>query len=304
MNEEQTQLMVEYMRNFGAELLRTLDISNKLALKQFEEKKYSNEFLELIKNNLITVKGDKGDDGKTPEKGKDYNDGEKGVCVTKGVVDKKGHLIISLSDGQNIDCGRVVGEKGEDAVLDEEKLLKKFLSQIKFPAPEKVDREGIVSEAVKQALRSVKVPPELTAESLSKMLRKLPDELKIRYADIADAPDVVSIVKQLTANLRQGSGGGVNALSLMTDVDIPKQPVNGMVLAYDSEKQRFTLQNPSGGSGLPNGGTVGQVLTKKSDTDGDADWEDSSSEVVLNLDGGVANSTYGTLQPIDGGQAS
>ena len=30
----------------------------------------------------------------------------------------------------------------------------------------------------------------------------------------------------------------------------------------------------SGGTGLPSGGTQGQVLTKQSDTDGDADWDD------------------------------
>lgn len=34
------------------------------------------------------------------------------------------------------------------------------------------------------------------------------------------------------------------------------------------------------GSGLPNGGTVGQVLAKKSDADGDAEWADMESEEV------------------------
>lgn len=35
----------------------------------------------------------------------------------------------------------------------------------------------------------------------------------------------------------------------------------------------FSLQNESTGSGVPSGGTTGQVLTKQSNTDGDADWQ-------------------------------
>jgi len=37
------------------------------------------------------------------------------------------------------------------------------------------------------------------------------------------------------------------------------------------------------GSGVPDGGTTGQVLMKLSDTDGDADWQDENN----NIDGGT-----------------
>lgn len=282
-------------------MLRSLDRNNQIALKSFQEQKFSNELIEAFKNTLVTVKGDKGD---KPIKGKDYDDGKDGISVKSGVVNEKGHLIITMSDDKKIDCGLVVGKKGDDAVFDEDKLLKKFLSQIKFPVPEKIDTKAVVAEAVEKAVKlfpKIKEPESI--EEIVAKIKALPKGKRLKFSDLEEVPDFENIVKQMTAHLRSSSGGGVNALSLMTDVDIPKQPVNGMVLAYDATKQRFTLQTPTGGSGLPNGGTLGQVLTKKSATDGDADWEDPTGGggVILNLDGGVPSSTYGTLSPIDGG---
>lgn len=43
-----------------------------------------------------------------------------------------------------------------------------------------------------------------------------------------------------------------------------------------------SLVGSGGGGSLPVGGTIGQILTKQSSTDGDADWED------LIFDGGTA----------------
>ena len=49
-----------------------------------------------------------------------------------------------------------------------------------------------------------------------------------------------------------------------------------------SDTGEIVLETMSGGvgGGLPNGGTVGQVLAKKSDADGDAEWADMESEEV------------------------
>lgn len=48
---------------------------------------------------------------------------------------------------------------------------------------------------------------------------------------------------------------------------------------------------------LPNGGTVGQVLTKKSSTDGDADWEDpASSGHIIEDEDGTTMTQQPTLQ--------
>lgn len=50
----------------------------------------------------------------------------------------------------------------------------------------------------------------------------------------------------------------------------------------------------SGGGSLPNGGTIGQVLTKQSSTDGDADWEDTAASTEGALDYGLTGAINGT----------
>jgi len=61
-----------------------------------------------------------------------------------------------------------------------------------------------------------------------------------------------------------------------------------------------------GGSGIPDGGTTGQILIKNSDTDGDAGWDDAPSDGVDGVDGtdGQGVPTGGTagqkLVKIDG----
>ena len=52
---------------------------------------------------------------------------------------------------------------------------------------------------------------------------------------------------------------------------------------YARQDETWVVVTGGGGGGsLPNGGTTGQVLTKQSATDGDADWE------TIVLDGGGA----------------
>lgn len=53
----------------------------------------------------------------------------------------------------------------------------------------------------------------------------------------------------------------------------------------------------SGGSGVPSGGTTGQILTKKSNTDGDADWENAPSGLPS---GGTAKQVLTKRSATDG----
>lgn len=58
---------------------------------------------------------------------------------------------------------------------------------------------------------------------------------------------------------------------------IEKTATVGLVDTYtitltDGTTYDFTVTNGSGGSGVPEGGTTGQVLTKKSNADGDVEW--------------------------------
>ena len=72
---------------------------------------------------------------------------------------------------------------------------------------------------------------------------------------------------------------------------IEKTSTVGLVDTYtitlsDGNTYDFTVTNGSGGSGVPEGGTTGQVLAKKSDADGDVEWinqsdgSDVSSEIA------------------------
>lgn len=67
-------------------------------------------------------------------------------------------------------------------------------------------------------------------------------------------------------------------------LDKPNNPVVGQFLRVKSisDTGEIVLETMAGGvgSGLPNGGTVGQVLAKKSDADGDAEWANIESEKV------------------------
>ena len=62
------------------------------------------------------------------------------------------------------------------------------------------------------------------------------------------------------------------ALATLSDVP-PDPPAEGQVLVWRTDHWEYEDQSGGGGTGLPAGGTDGQVLTKQSATDGDALWE-------------------------------
>jgi hypothetical protein len=70
---------------------------------------------------------------------------------------------------------------------------------------------------------------------------------------------------------------------------------------------RFSVTAAQGvpGVGVPTGGTTGQVLAKASDDPFDTEWVDQTGGGGSggNLDGGEADSNYGGITGIDGGNA-
>lgn len=53
---------------------------------------------------------------------------------------------------------------------------------------------------------------------------------------------------------------------------------------------------------IPAGGLAGQVLEKNTNADYDVSWQTVSGGST-NLDGGMSNSNYGAVSPIDGGNS-
>ena len=104
------------------------------------------------------------------------------------------------------------------------------------------------------------------------------------------------------------SDGGVEFSDTAPDLPSTKpfwyNTTNGNLYVSDksSPNPQWLLIGGSGGA-LPSGGTSGQVLTKNSDVEGDASWQDIQSTSFNNLDGGTASSVYGGTFNLDGGGA-
>lgn len=85
-------------------------------------------------------------------------------------------------------------------------------------------------------------------------------------------------------NSTQYAGGGGGGSSL------PTGGTTGQVLTKQSSADGDAdWETPSGGSGIPSGGTTGQVLTKHSAIDGDVEWttppSGSSGHIIQNSSG-------------------
>jgi hypothetical protein len=58
-------------------------------------------------------KGEKGEKGDAGKDGRDGKDGDDGISIVGTKIDFDGSLIVTFSDGNTINVGEVVGEKGE-----------------------------------------------------------------------------------------------------------------------------------------------------------------------------------------------
>lgn len=83
--------------------------------------------------------------------------------------------------------------------------------------------------------------------------------------------------------------------------------VKGTGIAYEWNGSAWVSLGPAVDvTQVPDGGSTGQVLRKKSNADADLEWATVSGGGgggSPNLDGGTASSIYGGIDPIDGGTA-
>ena len=129
--EKQEEALVEIEKAIKEAKQKKEELANKnadlivSAFKQIEDK-LNKKFEELL--NTPAMKGEKGDkgdkgdtgpagkdgivgrDGKDGANGKDGVDGKDGVSVIDAYIDFDGSLVIKLSDGNEIDAGKVVAE--------------------------------------------------------------------------------------------------------------------------------------------------------------------------------------------------
>ena len=77
-------------------------------------------------------------------------DGEPGVSVVGAELDGK-NLVLTLSNKEKIEVGRVVGDDGFDGDdVDENKIIQKILAQI--PKPKPIDEEVLVKKLLAKIL--------------------------------------------------------------------------------------------------------------------------------------------------------
>lgn len=103
-----------------------------------------------------------------------------------------------------------------------------------------------------------------SAADAKKTLESIPDDYSILSGKVDENTSGISELKE-------------------DKLDKPANPVVGQILRVKSidETGKIVLETVAGGggSGLPDGGTAGQVLAKKTDASGDAEWTDKA--VVL-----------------------
>lgn len=179
-------------REYMVQLVKSLGRIEK-AIEDTDTAKVLRELLAKITDVSAKAKGDKGDDGYTPVKDKDYRDGKDGRGVTRLDINEKGQLTILFSDGKEKNLGRVVGADGKDAKFDEDAMIRKILRAIEVP---QVDIDALA------ALAAEKLPKPPTAEQIVREIRK-----SLSYEDLKDKPDLVDLIKKYTAHLEQQDRG-------------------------------------------------------------------------------------------------
>lgn len=130
---------------------------------------------------------------------------------------------------------------GENGVVTEEEIQRAAsiaLSMLELP-----DFDALVTEAITSNSEAVRNSLELLSGEA---------RYKVEIADVEGLTDALSQLQEL----RSSQGGGVGRRQVLEFV---RAAIADGTIAV-------------GGSGVPDGGTTGQVLTKLSATDGDADW--------------------------------
>lgn len=212
---------------------------------------------------LEEIKGDKGEDGYTPVKGKDYYTKEEIADVIKEIQDS----IRIPEDG--IDGYTPV--KGEDYFTDEDisLMVEDVLSKIRQPEDGKdaiVDYEKVISECIARIPKpkngkNGKDGNEITTEQILDKIRGV-----LSYNDLKDLPAIWKQVASRDYDLTE-----------LKDVSITS-PSNGQVLKYNSTTRKWENGTDTGGfpggndtevqfnDGGAFGGDAGLTYNKTTDT--------------------------------------
>lgn len=183
-------------REIAVQLVKALGRIEK-AVGDNDTTKVLRELLAKITDISAKAKGDKGDDGYTPKKDKDYRDGKDGRGIARVDIDEQGRLAVVFTDGKEKKFGRIVGKDGKDAKVDIEALAKKVLAAVEVPT---VDLDALASAA---AAKLGKLP---TLEQIVAGIKK-----DIGYGDLKDRPDLDSIIRKHIGEFYEQQDRGVYA---------------------------------------------------------------------------------------------
>lgn len=154
--KEFDHLNPEYLRDLLVSTIKTLKSIHKDVTELVGLREEDSKFALLLSDQIDAIKKTL----KALPKPKD------GISVVSGEVNKRGELVISLSDGKKINCGVVQGEDGNDAteinadevvqkvldtlnrtkksdLKDVEKLISSQIAKIQFPKPDKIDVDAL-----------------------------------------------------------------------------------------------------------------------------------------------------------------
>lgn len=165
-------------REYFVQLTKSLKAIEK-AIGDASVAKTLGELVQRIEHITLAAKGDKGDDGITPVKGQDYDNGKDGVSIVNASINEDGELMLWYSDKREVNLGKVVGADGVSPTIDEEGLLQKLLERIVIP---KVDEKKIA----KAAAALVQVP-------------KIPEAKPVSFKDLEDKPDFDKAIAKAVA---------------------------------------------------------------------------------------------------------
>lgn len=188
----------------------------------------------FIQNFMEAIKGDKGEKGDSPIKGKDYYTQEEIAEVVKQITDD----IRIPEDGKT-------PEKGKDYFTEDEikSVVDEVFAMIPSPKDGKDGRDGldgmdgenavvdyeVIVSKVLAKLPKIKEKEEVTAKKILKMIKG-----SLSYKDLKDLPDII----------RQK--GGIGYLRELADIELTNL-ANDETLKWDAVKQKWV--NSANGSG-------------------------------------------------------
>lgn len=177
-----------------------------------------------------------------------------------------------------------------------------------------------IAKAFGKAIQTDREQLKATASQIRNILSESSEVLdaKLREHEVAKNPhkidkatvglDAVDNTSDADKPISKAVKKALDKKADKTELEEVKEKIEDAGKKQDSILKSFDNMNLYGGIGgavgssVPDGGTTGQVLTKKSDVNGDVEWADSTGGNG-NIDGGFANSVYTATQKIDGGNA-